>query len=69
MARRFKTNRNNRKVKSTPRKKNSYSKEITKFAKMMGAVERGRKNSDSLISQAYERGATEPAKREKKSLF
>ena len=49
--------------------KKSYSKEITRFARMMGAVERGRKNPDSLIASAYERGAAEREKRQKKSLF
>ena len=50
-------------------KKSSYSKEITRFARMMGAVERGRRNSDSLIASAYEQGAAEREKRVKKSLF
>lgn len=58
----------NRKVKRNGNK-NSYSKEITKFARMMGAVERGRKNPDSLIASAYEKGAAEREKRQKKSLF
>ena len=71
--------RNRRRSTSYSRKRrNSFSRskgrvrrrnDLTTLAYKMGQVNRGLKNPDSLIAESYNRGATKPHKREKKSLF
>lgn len=48
--------------------KNSYEKRITQLARDLGAIDRGRKNPNSKVSDAYNQGK-EPKKRDKKTLF
>ena len=50
-------------------KKRDGGRSLTKLAYQLGQIERGRKNSDSRISAAFNRGSTPPAKRERKTLF
>ena len=76
MARNFKKRRSNYKKKSSfnrtsarKNRKSSSASELKRFATLLGKVDRGRKNTNSLISEAYERGYAPAEKREKKSLF
>lgn len=48
--------------------KNSYEKRITQLARDLGAIDRGRKNPNSKVSDAYNQGK-EPKKRDTKTLF
>ena len=43
--------------------------DLTALAYKMGQVERGCKNPDSRIREAFDRGASAPQKRVKKTLF
>lgn len=58
-----------RNTKYTKRSKKSKYTEVERVAYLMGQVERGRKNPESRISDSYKKGCSEPAKRQKKSLF
>ena len=65
MARRYKQ----RRAKARPRKYTRRRNDLTFLAYKMGQVERGLKNPDSKISESFNRGATAPQKRVKKTLF
>ena len=50
-------------------KRRTRRNDLTTLAYKMGQIERGRKNPDSQISESFNRGATAPQKRAKKTLF
>ena len=43
--------------------------ELRDLAYKMGQVERGRKNGDSILAADFNRGATKPTKKDRKTLF
>lgn len=49
-------------------KKQSYANRITRLARDLGAIDRGRKNPESKVSAAYNAG-NNGVKRTRKSLF
>lgn len=59
--------RTSSKSKSTTKKQRN--KELLHTARVMGQVERGLKNPDSLISQAYNSGKSKPAKKQNRTMF
>ena len=72
MARKFggRYNRNTgRRLIRRKRKRKSKYTEVEKIAYRMGQVERGRKNSNSRISESYANGLKEKPAKEKKTLF
>ncbi len=60
--------KNKRYTKRKRTKKQSYASRITQLARDMGAIDRGRKNPDSMVSAAYNQG-NNSEKRKRKSLF
>ena len=62
----YRTRRNS--SRSTGRRKTSKTQELTTLARKMGQVERGLKNPDSKISQAYNQGKS-PKARKSRTLF
>ena len=68
MARNFKRTRRNS-ARSRRRRSSNNATTLTRLARLMGQVDRGRSNSESRIAAAYESGRATPERRKKKPLF
>lgn len=64
----FKTGRRTRKGFSKS-KRSTKANDLTRLAYLVGQIDRGRRNPESRISAAYERGNTKPERVKKKPLF
>ena len=71
MAKRYSKKRYKKRYRRSFKKRNrGYKKaSIKQLAYKMGLIQRGLKNPDSMISEAYKRGLDKPESKAKKTLF